>query len=161
LRERAGVADIYLEQLYTFGDPKRDLRQRSVSVAYFALVNNDRCTPKKTEYISDISWHSVKNIPKLAFDHDEIVKYGLERLRSKLAYTNIAYGLLPKKFTLSELQTIYEAIIGKGLDRRNFRKKIQALGLVRGIGEKRHQGKSRPAQLFVFTKQKPQVINIL
>jgi 8-oxo-dGTP diphosphatase len=161
LHEKAGVDDIYLEQLYTFGDPKRDKRERSISVAYYALVNNEHCSPKKTDYTVDITWYPVDKLPKLAFDHKLIIQFGIERLQNKLGYSNIAYGLLPKEFTLTELQDVYEAILGRGLDKRNFRKKIQATGLVKGIGKKRHQGVSRPAQLFVFVERKPRMIDVL
>ncbi len=161
LHEKAGVNDIYLEQLYTFGDPARDKRGRSISVAYYALVNNEHCSPKKTDYNVDISWYPVSKLPELAFDHKKIIQCGVERLQNKLGYSNIAYALLPKEFTLTELQTIYEAILGRELDKRNFRKKIQATGLVKGIGKKRHQGVSRPAQLFVFAERKPRIIDVL
>lgn len=161
LLEKAGVDGIYLEQLYTFGAVSRDKRGRSISVAYFALVNTDTCQPKVTEYATDIRWYSVKSLPTLAFDHREVATVGRERLQSKLGYTNIAYGLLPKEFTLSELQEVYEAILGRALDKRNFRKKIQALGIVKGSGKKRQQGVSRPAQLFMFSERKPRTVDIL
>lgn len=161
LLEKAGVDGIYLEQLYTFGAVDRDKRDRSVSVAYFALVNTDICHPKVTEYTTAIEWHEVGRLPALAFDHREMVRLGHERLQNKLGYTNIAYGLLPKEFTLSELQIVYEVILGRPLDKRNFRKKIQLLGLVKGSGKKRHQGVSRPAQLFAFAERKPRVVEVL
>lgn len=161
LLEKAGVDGIYLEQLYTFGAPKRDKRGRSVSVSYFALVNTDACHPKVTEYATAIEWHPVEKLPVLAFDHREMIALGRERLQNKLGYTNIAYGLLPKEFTLSELQSVYESILGRDLDKRNFRKKIQALGIVKGSGKKRQQGVSRPAQLFVFAERKPRTVDIL
>jgi 8-oxo-dGTP diphosphatase len=161
LHEKAGVNGIYLEQLYTFGEVNRDKRSRSISVAYNALVNNEFCSPRKTDYNIDIAWHSVEKLPKMAFDHKEMIEFGVERLQNKLGYTNIAYALLPKEFTLSELQLVYEAILGRELDKRNFRKKIQATGLVKGSGKKRHQGVSRPAQLFVFAERKPRIIDVL
>lgn len=161
LLEKAGVDGIYLEQLATFGAVNRDKRERSVAVAYFALVNNDSCRPKVTEYSTDIRWYPVKKLPVLAFDHAAVIKLGVERLRNKLGYTNIAYALLSREFTLSELQQVYEIILGRALDKRNFRKKIQAIGIVKGSGKKRHQGVSRPAQLFTFTERKPKVADIL
>lgn len=161
LSEKAGVDDIYLEQLYTFGGVDRDIRGRSVSVAYFALVNSDRCLPAAIEYYSDIAWHDAGRLPKLAFDHAKIITRGVERLRSKLGYSNIAYGLLPKEFTLTELQSTYESILGHGLDKRNFRKKIQDIGLVKETGKIRKAGPSRPARLYAFTDRKPKMVDVL
>lgn len=161
LLKKAGVDGIYLEQLASFGAVNRDKRERSVSVSYFALVNNDSCHPKITEYSTDIRWYPIQKLPKLAFDHAEIIKLGVARLQNKLGYTNIAYALLPREFTLSELQQVYEAILERELDKRNFRKKIQAIGIVKGSGKKRQQGVSRPAQLFVFSERKPKVVDIL
>lgn len=161
LSEKAGVDDIYLEQLYTFGDTGRDIRGRSVSVAYFALVNSDRCLPATIEYYSDIAWYDAAHLPKTAFDHAKIVSVGIDRLRSKLGYSNIAYGLLPKEFTLTELQTTYEIILGHELDKRNFRKKIQDIGLVRETGKVRKSGQSRPARLYSFTERRPRMVDVL
>ena len=161
LSEKAGVDDIYLEQLYTFGGVDRDIRGRSISVAYFALVNSDRCLPATIEYYSDIAWYDTARLPKTAFDHTKIVSAGIERLRSKLGYSNIAYGLLPKEFTLTELQTAYEIILGHELDKRNFRKKIQDIGLVKESGKVRKSGQSRPARLYSFTERKPRLVDVL
>ncbi|HWQ60069.1 MAG TPA: NUDIX domain-containing protein [Candidatus Fimivivens sp.] len=161
LSEKAGVDDIYLEQLYTFGAVDRDIRGRSVSIAYFALVNSDRCLPATIEYYSDIAWYDAGRLPKLAFDHLKIVSAGIDRLRSKLGYSNIAYGLLPKEFTLTELQTTYEIILGHPLDKRNFRKKIQDIGLVKETGKIRKAGPSRPARLYAFADRRPKMVDVL
>lgn len=161
LSEKAGVDDIYLEQLYTFGSADRDIRGRSVSTAYFALVNSDRCLPATIEYYSDIAWFDAARPPKLAFDHAKIISAGIDRLRNKLGYSNIAYGLLPKEFTLTELQTTYEIILGHGLDKRNFRKKIQDIGLVKETGKIRKSGQSRPARLYSFSERKPRMVDVL
>lgn len=161
LAEKAGVDGVYLEQLATFGNPKRDKRARSISVAYMALVNVDAFLPKTTEYYADIAWHPVEGLPTLAFDHKEIVMNGKTRLVNKLGYSNISYALLPKEFTLSELQSLYESIIGQVLDKRNFRKKILDIELVKETGRVRRDGPSRPAKLFQFANRRPKMVNIL
>jgi 8-oxo-dGTP diphosphatase len=153
LQEKAGIKGLYLEQLYTFGGLKRDVRGRSVSVAYFALVDSDKFIPKTTEYYSDICWQEALKLPVMAFDHKEIVRCGVERLRSKIGYSNIAYGLLPKEFTLSELQGVYEIILGEKLDKRNFRKKLKMLDIVDATKRLRLGRKNRPAELYRFKKR--------
>lgn len=161
LSEKAGVDGIYLEQLATFGDPERDMRVRSVAVAYSALVNSDEFAPKTNEYYSDIAWHDVDHLPLLAFDHREIIAYGRRRLENKLGYSNIAYALLPKEFTLSELQSVYEIILGRTIDKRNFRKKISDIKLVRETGKVRRDGPSRPAKLYAFSDRKLKIVDVL
>ena len=161
LEEKAGVNGIYLEQLYTFGDPNRDRRGRSVSVAYYALVSGERFSPKTTEYYRDIRWIPVSHLPKMAFDHASLVKYGVDRLRNKIEYSNIAYGLLPREFTLTELQGVYESILERALDKRNFRKKILALGILKETPRMRTGEASRPARLYTFKKRVPQVVDML
>ncbi len=125
LFQKTNIGDIHLEQLYSFGDPKRDARERSISVAYFSLVDDFRKHHlKTTSYYSDISWFPVNKLPQMAFDHREIIAFALARLRAKVGYSNIVYSLLPSEFTLTELQKTYEIILGQKLDKRNFRKKI-------------------------------------
>lgn len=161
LSEKAGVDEIYLEQLATFGNPKRDSRGHIVSVAYFALVNSNIFYPKTPEYYADIDWKSVNKLPVMAFDHKEIAQYGKERLINKLAYSNIAYALLPKEFTMTELQNIYEAVMGKKLDKRNFRKKFLEIKLIKETNKERMVGASRPAKLYTFSERKPKLVDIL
>ena len=120
LREETGVTDVYLEQLYSFGDPKRDPRGRIISIAYFALISSEHQLKAGTD-AAEAGWWPVDQVPPLAFDHPRILAYAVERLRNKLEYTTVGFQLLPSKFTLGELQTIYEAILGKTLDKRNFR----------------------------------------
>ncbi len=153
LQEKAGIKGIYLEQLYTFSDLNRDIRGRVISVAYFALVDSDKFNLKTMEkYYSDIRWHSVNSLPSLAFDHRKIVKYGYNRLKGKLEYTNIAYGLLPYEFTLPEMQKVYEIILDQKLDKRNFRKKIKLLNIIEPTGKVKH-ARTRPAKLYRFKKR--------
>ena len=156
LREETGVEDVFLEQLYTFGDPGRDPRGRVVTVAYYALVSPDRAPPLAGSDAAEARWWQAGTVPApLAFDHDRILETALERLRGKLAYTAIGFELLPKKFTLSQLQRVYEAILGEPLDKRNFRKRVDALGVVKPLNETVIAGGAgRPAQLFSFRKSR-------
>lgn len=158
LFEETGVEDVYLEQLYTFGEPTRDPRGRVISVSYFALVDAEKVQLKFGSDAKDVAWFSINDIPDLAFDHNEILKYAKKRLIWKLEYTNVIYSLLPKFFTLTELQRAYEAIIARPLDKRNFRRKFLSTGLILPTGEK-EGGAHRPAELYKFRKQEPQYIS--
>jgi 8-oxo-dGTP diphosphatase len=148
LREETGVSDVYLEQLYSFGKPDRDPRGRVVTVAYFALISADRKLKAGTD-AAEAAWYPVDDLPPLAFDHATILNYALERLRNKLEYTTVGFQLLPEKFTLTELQAVYEAILGKNLDKRNFRRKMAVLKILKPLKEYRRGGQ-RPAQLYRF-----------
>src|SRR5579864_261295 len=148
LREETGVADVYLEQLYSFGNPKRDPRDRVITVAYFALISADRSLRAGTD-AAEAKWWPMDRLPPLAFDHDNILRYALERLRNKLEYTTVGFQLLPEKFTMTELQEVYEAILGKKLDKRNFRRKLALLKILKPLAEYRRGGQ-RPAQLHTF-----------
>ncbi len=150
LQEETGVQDVYLEQLYTFGDPGRDPRTRVITVVYFALLDSERLQVKAASDAADVDWFSVYNLPPLAFDHEKIVEYALNRLRGKLDYTTIAFNLLPEQFTLRELQQVYEIILHKKLDKRNFRKKILSTGILEDTGAKKMEGTHRPARLYQF-----------
>ena len=150
LKEEASVSDVYLEQLYTFGDPKRDPRGRVISVAYFALVDASRQNIRAADDAAEAQWHSVFKPPKLAFDHRKILDYAVWRLRNKIEWTTVGYELLPKKFTLSELQRVYEIILQKPVDKRNFRKRLLAQGEIRELNETRSDGAHRPARLYSF-----------
>ncbi len=150
LEEEVGVTDVYLEQLYTFGDPGRDPRGRVISVAYFALVDADRQRIAAASDAADAKWQSVFHPPRLAFDHKKILEYAVWRLRNKIEWTTVGYELLPKKFTLSELQRVYEIILQKPVDKRNFRKKILAQEQIRELNETRNDVAHRPARLYSF-----------
>jgi 8-oxo-dGTP diphosphatase len=149
LLEETGTKDVYLEQLYTFGDPHRDPRGRVVTVAYYALVPTDKSPLLAGTDAATAGWYPVSTLPPLAFDHKKIVEYAVDRLRNKLEYTNVGFQLLPAKFTLSALQALQEAILGKPLDKRNFRRKVLGLGLVKPSKEMQATGR-KPAQLFSF-----------
>ena len=160
VHERTGIKDSYLEQLYTFGKPERDPATRVVSVSYLALVPYQEVRLNPASKYANIGWFPANHLPSLAYDHDQVGRLALQRIRSKLQYTNIVYSLLPSEFTLGELQEVYETILHRSLDRRNFRKKILALGLLKQLRKKRH-GTHRPAALYAFMKRRPMVIEML
>ena len=159
LCEETGVpAATYLEQLYTFGAPGRDPRTRVISVAYYALLpgpgGGPACAePEAGSDAAEARWWPVDALPPLAFDHGEIVATALSRLRAKLGYTSVAYALLPEEFTLSELQRVYEVILARPLDKRNFRKKMLAADILEPTPRQRRVGAHRPAQLYRFTRR--------
>ena len=150
LAEETGVKDIYLEQLYSFGDPGRDPRGWVVTVSYYALISSDNLKIEADTDAKDVKWFSVYDLPALAFDHDKILSLSLERLRSKLEYANVGFQLLPKKFTLTALQKTYEIILNKSIDKRNFRKKILSHDIVKETDEYKRDGNHRPARLFTY-----------
>jgi 8-oxo-dGTP diphosphatase len=152
LAEETGVRDVYLEQLYTFGDPQRDPRGRVISVAYIALVRAEQQLEAATD-ASSVHWFPAASPPRpLAFDHERILAYALDRLRSKLEYTTIAFQLLPEVFSLPDLKHTYEQILDEHLDRGNFYRKIKAADLLEETNSFR-EGKGRPARLYRFRPQ--------
>lgn len=151
LFEETGLKDIYLEQLYTFGDPGRDPRGWTISVAYFAIVSTDLSHKIHAgDDAAAAAWFDVYQLPSLAFDHERIIRYALQRLRYKLEYTGLGFLLLPREFTLSQLQNVYEIILQEKLDKRNFRKKILSLDVIEETGKMQH-GDHRPAKLYRFS----------
>lgn len=141
--------EVYLEQLYTFGEPDRDPRTRVITVAYFALVGADKIKPQAADDAGDVGWFSVYNLPPLAFDHGDILDYALTRLRYKLEYSAAGFQLLPEKFTLRELQDAYEIVLGTKLDKGNFRSKLRKSDVVEMVDGYRDTG-GRPARLYRF-----------
>lgn len=160
LEEETGVKDVYLEQLYTFGEVARDPRGRVITVTYFALVNSDKLTLAASTDAAEAQWFSLKNLPRLAFDHKKILQYALKRVRWKLEYTTAAFSLLSDKFTMSELQTIYEIIMDKKFDKRNFRKKILSLKIVKQEEVKKDVS-HRPPKLYSLKKQTGEIVEII
>jgi 8-oxo-dGTP diphosphatase len=153
LVEETNVQDIYLEQLYTFGAPDRDPRTRVITVAYFALLSIDQAERLQLHAATDaaeVSWWDAYAPPPLAFDHARILQYAVQRLRWKLEWTALGFLLLPSEFTLSELQQVYETVLNEPLDKRNFRRKMLAAGVLEATGNQRG-GDHRPAQLYRFT----------
>lgn len=154
LEEETGIADVFLEQLYTFGDPDRDPRGWIVSVAYYALVSPDKHHIHATADARQAKWFPVTSAPRLAFDHQEIFDTALERVRGKLTYAPLGFELLPQKFTIKQLQKVYEIVLGRRLDNRNFRKKIFAMGVLRELGEMQKGVPHRAARLYKFDERK-------
>jgi 8-oxo-dGTP diphosphatase len=154
LEEETGVRDIYMEQLYTFGDPKRDPRTRVISVAYIALVRSDVQTLRVSDESTDLRWFPVRRLPgPLAFDHDSILATGLDRLRSKLEYTTLAFQLLPEVFSILELKHIYEQIWGEAIDKGNFYRKLKDANVLEDTGMRR-EGRGRPTTLYRFRRDR-------
>ena len=154
LEEETGVRDIYLEQLYTFGEPRRDPRTRVISIAYIALVSADKQTLRVSDESIDVRWFSVQRLPGLlAFDHDLILATGLDRLRSKLEYTTLAFQLLPEVFSILELKYLYEQILGEELDKGNFYRKIKDANVLEDTGMRR-EGRGRPTTLYRFRRNR-------
>lgn len=161
LLEKTGLKNVYLEQFHAFGEPTRDPRLRMVSIAYLALVDNKKVSVReKTEKTLDAAWFDIKKLPKLGFDHREIIGAALKGLRKKLTDSNIASSLLPKEFTLPELQKVYEILLSEEIDRRNFRRKFLNLGLIVPTGEKTSGGAHRPANYYRFATTKYTEIDI-
>lgn len=154
LREETGVTNVFLEQLYTFGEVQRDPRERVVSVAYYALVKLSEHRPKAATDAREAAWFSVSQAPPLAFDHDKILAAALQRLQAKVRYQPIGFELLPKKFTLSQLQHLYEAILERKFDKRNFRKKIVGMDLLNDLNETEKDVSHRAARLYSFNERK-------
>jgi len=155
LWDKAGVKDVYLEQLYTFGGSGRDPRGKIITISYFALAPKDKIKIVTSPKIQTPTFRSVKKLPDIAFDHNRIITYALERLQSKLEYTNVVYSFLPKYFTFNQLQRTYEIILNKKLDKRNFRKKFMLLGLIKATNKILRGERQRPAKLYIFKSRKP------
>jgi 8-oxo-dGTP diphosphatase len=154
LAEEAGLKNVFLEQLYTFGALNRDPRERVVSIAYYALVKLAEHETKAATDAAAARWFAVRKTPKLAFDHSDILATALTRLRGKLRYQPIGFELLPPKFTLSQIQHLYEAVLGVAIDKRNFRKKLLGFDLLMPLKETLMAGAHRPAQLYRFDPEK-------
>ncbi len=156
LYEKSNLKDVYLEQIYTFGDPLRYPNSRVITVAYFALIRSENLVLKfdnSTDNIKEVSWHSVYDLPPLAFDHKTIIEYAAKKLRTDLEHSSIAFQLLPPKFTLTELQNAYEIIMNTTLDKRNFRKKIMSMNILTELDEYSKTQSKRPARLYSFNEQ--------
>lgn len=154
LQEETGIHDVYLEQLYTFGDLERDPRDRTVTVAYYALINLIEQQIQASTDAREADWFSLHAIPSLAFDHEQILQKAIARLRSKIRYEPIGFELLPKKFTLTQLQKLYETVLARDLDKRNFRKKILSMDLLLDTGELEQGVSHRAAKLYQFDETK-------
>ena len=154
LHEETGIEKVFLEQLYTFGDLNRDPRDRVVTVAYYALVNLAEQKIRPQTDASAAAWFPISDLPPLAFDHDRILATAIARLKGKVRYEPIGFELLPKKFTLSQLQKLYETVLNTKLDKRNFRKKILSMDLLIDLNEMQKDVAHRAAKLYRFDEQK-------
>jgi len=148
LEEETGVSDVYLEQLYTFGAPQRDPRERVITVAYYALIPSDRLQLRAATDAEAVGWFGMEELPELAFDHTDIIAMAHGRLTAKLDYSTLGFQFLPEEFTLPELQSVYETILRESLDKRNFRKWVLALEQIEETGGERRDGAYRPAKLY-------------
>jgi len=159
LLEETGVSGYYLEQLYTFGSVDRDPRERVITVAYYALIPNDKVVLKASADADAAAWFPANRLPQLAFDHKAILTLARERLSAKLDYSTIAFQFLPATFTLTDIQAVYEIIRGEKLDKRNFRKAILALAKLESTRKFRREGAHRPAMLYrLKTRKKVEII---
>ncbi|WP_394749025.1 NUDIX hydrolase [Spongiimicrobium salis] len=154
LQEETGVKFNYLEQLYTFGSPQRDPRSRVVSVAYFGLVRPKTFTIAASTDAEEVRWFTIAELPDLSFDHAEILKTAISRLKAKITYEPIGFELLDRKFPFSDLEKLYTTLLGRPIDRRNFRKKIMGLNVLDSLEESISKGSGRPAKLFKFNQKR-------
>lgn len=154
LKEESGVDVHYLEQLYSFGDPNRDPRERVISIAYYGLIRPTNFQLSAQTDAEDVSWFPIHQLPRLAFDHRKIIDLAIKRLRGKLAYEPVGFELLDKKFPFSDLEKLYQTILGHGLDRRNFKKRIMGYGFLEELDESIQRAAGRPARLYQFNRKK-------
>lgn len=154
LAEEAGVSNVFLEQLFTFGDVDRDPRGRVITVAYYALVKLGDHAVKGATDARNAAWFAMDDAPHLAFDHDRILETAYARLQAKVRYQPIGFELLPAKFTLTQLQRMYEKVLDRSLDKRNFRKKILSMEILQGLDEVETDVAHRAAQLYRFNKKR-------
>jgi 8-oxo-dGTP diphosphatase len=162
LIEKTGLKDLYLEQFNTFSDPNRDPRLRMISVAYLALIDKNKVSIlQKTSKTMDAAWFAIDDLPKLAFDHNKIVKMAVAVLRKRLMDTNIAFAMMEPKFTLPDLQNLYEIILDQKFDRRNFRRKFINLGLIESTGDKKDGASNRPAILYEFQNKRYEEVEVM
>lgn len=160
LSQSTGLEECYIEQLFSFGDPNRDPKAHVVSVAYLALIDQTSAVHSCSQKYANGQWFEVTRLPHLAYDHAEIAEYAVRRLKSKLEYTNIACNLLPATFTFAQLEELYGIVLGRALDRRNFRRRIMAMNLLSRLPLQR-RGSHRPAALYSFQQRGLQVIEML
>jgi len=160
LRQSTGLSGCYLEQLFSFGDPTRDPKAHVVSVAYMALIDRVSAVHSCSQKYAHGQWFEMRALPKLAYDHAEIADYGMRRLKAKLEYTNIACNLLPVAFTFAQIEALYAAVLGRPIDRRNFRRRIIAMNLLKRLPLQR-RGNHRPAALYSFRQRSLQVVEML
>jgi len=158
LREETGLADLHLEQLYTFGDPKRDPRGRVISAAYLAVAPPGKSAARAGSDAAAVAFHAARQPPAIAFDHAAVLAKAVDRLRTKSEYSTLPLRLLDSPFTLSELQRVYEVLLERPLDKRNFRKKMLALEALEETRGFRREGAHRPAKLYRLSPRSPNLL---
>jgi 8-oxo-dGTP diphosphatase len=154
LKELTGLENVYLEQVHTFGKKDRHPLGRVITIAYYSLININEVQPKPASFADRVEWHDIQKVGRLAFDHNEIMISCLHQLQRNVRNRPIGFELLPEKFTLSALQELYEAILFKSLDKRNFRKKIMTMGLLSDPHEYQQNVAHRPARIYHFDHKK-------
>jgi len=154
LKEEAGIDVNYLEQLYSFGSPERDPRNQVISISYFGLVRPKDFHVSAQTDAEDVEWFSIKKIPKLAFDHKKIIDVAIKRLRGKITYEPVGFELLDKEFPFSDLEKLYQALLDREIDRRNFKKKIMGLSILEELNTVIQRKSGRPARLYKFNQKK-------
>ena len=154
LKELTGLENVFLEQVFTFGKVDRHPKGRVITVAYYSLINKNNVTPVPSSFAQEVEWHAIQDINSLAFDHYEIMTVCLKRLRESVRRRPVGFELLPETFTLSDVQDLYETILDKELDKRNFRKKILSLKILDDIKEYQQNVAHRPAKLYKFNLEK-------
>lgn len=154
LREEAGIDVNYLEQLYTFGKPERDPRNRVISITYYGLIRPQDYQLSAQTDAEDVAWFNIKKLPKLGFDHKIIIETAIKRLQGKIAYEPVGFELLDKEFPFSDLEKLYQTVLDREIDRRNFKKKIMSLGFLEELKETIQRKSGRPAHLYRFNKKK-------
>ena len=155
LKEETGITLKFLEQLYSFGDPGRDPRNRVVSITYYGLVRPETFELKASTDANDAKWFNIKSLPTLAFDHDKIIDVAIQRLKGKIIYEPIGFELLDERFPFSDLEKLYTTVLDRDIDRRNFKKKIMKFGFLEETNEKQKlDGAGRPGNLFRFNEQR-------
>ena len=163
LRDKAGIdtKKLYFEQLYTFSEIDRDPRGRVVAVAYSAYIPWEKLTADERANTTDVWWSPVSKTGKLGYDHDKILTQAIERLKTRVEYTTLIQKMLPTKFTLTEMEEAYRVLLNKNIDKRNFRKKILKLDILKKLDLQKIDGAHRPASLYTFKQPKVQNIDIL
>ncbi len=154
LKEETGIQNIFLKKLFVYDAINRDPRDRVITVSFLALIDYQRFKVEANTDAMEAQWFDVSALPPLAFDHSQIIQDALNELKYEIQVSNIAYQVLPQKFTLTHMQKAYEAILNTILDKRNFRKKIKELGILKSLNESIMEGAHRPAQLFRFSDKK-------
>lgn len=165
LEEETGLKNIFIEQLYTFSKKLRDPREayasepiRIISVAHYALIDHNKVNAIAGSDAKEVKWFKLSDLPKLAFDHHEIVNMAIDRVRNKIGYTNVGFEFLPEKFTIPELQAILEKVIGEKLDRNNFRTKVLSLDVLIELSEKKQEGKGKPSSYYKLNKKNVSIL---